>query len=147
MLLSFLHQVTADTLNAVRAALRDCIEVQHVAIQTIDRYRDIDDDEGLLLQLFEDLLDDSPAVGFATAQVLSAIARNLYLSPNLRERIIEAMVKAIDDERSQRSVYLFSKREVTYQNYVYEIKYKGQLDEILYGMVTRLSGVTDFRDR
>ncbi|MBW4669949.1 MAG: CHAT domain-containing protein [Cyanomargarita calcarea GSE-NOS-MK-12-04C] len=145
VLLSYFYSVTEETIAAFKVALRDVIEVQDVAIQTIDRYREIDPNE--LPQLFEDLLDLSPAVGFATAQMLAVIARNVYLKPYLREEIIRAFVKAIDDDFSKRDVYLFVKEEVPYQNHVYRIKYKGQLDEIFYKIVTQLSGITDIGKR
>jgi hypothetical protein len=119
-----------------------------VAIQTIDRYREIDPD--LLPELFEDLLDKSPAVGFATAQILAAIAQNAYLDPRLREEIIKAFVEAIDDDRSKRDVYLLVKEEVPYNNHIshiYRIEYKGQLDEIFYDIVTQIIGIIDIDKR
>lgn len=145
VLLSYFYSITEETIDALKVALRDVVEVQDVAIQTVDRYHEIDSD--LLPQLFENLLDPSPAVGFATAQMLAVIARNVYLKPYLREEIIRAFVKAIDNDFSKRDVYLFVKEEVSSQNYVYRIKYKGQLDEIFYKIVTQLSGITDISKR
>ena len=146
VLLSYLHIASEDTILALRTALKDCIEVQHTAIETIDRYRQLDDNN-LLPALFEDVLDESPTVGYSTAMLLSSIAQNIYLAPQLREDIIEALMVAIDDGRSRRSVYLFEKKELSYNDYVYAIAYKGQLDEILYDIVSQLSGMKDLSVR
>ena len=145
VLLSYFYRVTEETIAALKVSLRDFVEVQYVAIQTIDRYREIDPD--LLPELFEDLLDKSPAVGFATAQILAAIAQNAYLDPRLREEIIKAFVEAIDDDRSKRDVYLLVKEEVSYNNHIYRIEYKGQLDEIFYDIVTQIIGIIDIDKR
>ncbi|MDF5726840.1 MAG: hypothetical protein PUP92_02110 [Rhizonema sp. PD38] len=143
VLLSYFYCVTEESITALKASLRDVVQVQNVALQTIDRYREIDPDSDLLPQLFENLLDPSPSVGYVTAHMLAAIARNVYLAPHLREEIIEAFVQAIDNDRSKQDIYLFVEEEMSYNNSVVQIKYKGQLDEVFYEIVTQLSGITN----
>ncbi|MBE9082831.1 NACHT domain-containing protein [Tolypothrix sp. LEGE 11397] len=145
VLLSYFYCVTEETISALKLSSQDVVEVQNVAIQTLDRYREFDAD--VLPELFDGLLDSSPAVGFMTARILAAIARNVHLEHFEREKIIKAFVEAINDNRSKRDVYLFVKEEVSYNKHIYQIKYKGQLDEIFYEIVTQLSGITNIGKR
>ncbi|MEA5471938.1 hypothetical protein, partial [Spirulina sp. 06S082] len=145
ILLSYFYDVTEETIFALKAGLQDVVAVQDVVIQTVDRYREIDLD--LLRELFEDLLNPSPAIGFVTARMLVSVARNMYTPPSLREEIIEAFVEAIDDDRSKQDVYLFLNKAGSFTNCDYQIEYKGQLDVIFYEIVTQLSGITNLGKR
>lgn len=139
VLLSYFYCVTEETVTALKVSLRDVVEVQHIALQTVERYREVEAD--LLPQLFNDLLNPNPAVAYTTARMLTAIARNAYLSPHVREEIVAAFVAAIDGGRSNRDVYLLIKKEVAQNGHAYQIEHQGKLDEIFYEIVTQLSGI------
>jgi hypothetical protein len=143
ILLSYFHCITEETIAALEVSLRDVVEVQNVAIQTLERYREIDQDSDLLTKLFENLLDSSPSVGYVTARMLAAIARNAYFNPDLREKIIAAFIEAIDNNLSRRDVYLLVKKEISKNNHIYQVEYKGQLHEIFYEIIIQISGISN----
>ncbi|HYU31647.1 MAG TPA: CHAT domain-containing protein [Thermoanaerobaculia bacterium] len=140
-LLSFLRRLTAHATAALRSGLRDVIDVQATALGTIDRYREIDPD--LLPELFRDLHDPSAATGFATGQMLAAIARNAHLDPGLRRLVAEGIAAAIEDPRLQCEVYIILKKQ--YQEH--HIEHQGRLDRILYKVFMELSGLADLGDK
>lgn len=145
VLLSYLRRITPNVTAALRTALRDVVEVQVVVLQSVTRYRELESD--FLPQLIEDLRDPSPVVGYATAQMLAAVARNIHLSPDVRNAIIEAFAETIEHPGSQRDVYLLITEGGPLQATSYAIKHMGRLDEILYRLLVELSGISDIGPR
>lgn len=144
-LLSFLRRITPNITTVLKAGLRDVPAVQKIVFQTLDRYRNVEPD--FLPQLFKDLLHPSPSIGFATVEMLAAIGNNIYLSPQIRELMMEQLVNAIHDSKSQREVYLLVHEEVSYNYSIFKIKHMGRLDKLFYKIVIQLSGIADIGSR
>jgi hypothetical protein len=142
VLLSYLRRATPHSLAALRAGLRDVVLVQETAVQSLDRYRDID--PLFLADLLQGLRDPSPAYAFASAGMCAAIARNIYLPPQCRQQIQAALVEAIQSPESQRDVYLLLTGGIPEG---YRIEHKGRLDQVFAQILVELSGLADLDTR
>ena len=131
VLLSHLRRISRDTVTALRAGLRDVADVQETVLQVLDRYREIDD--GLLPELVRNLHDPSPAVAFATGQLLASLARNSYLESS-RPAIAAALAELLDSAHSSRDVYVLTDRSFR------RMEHRGRLDELLYRLLSEIQG-------
>lgn len=141
VLLSYLRRITRHSLSALRAGLRDVVDVQEVALQTVERYREIE--EGLLPDLVRDLRDPSPAVAYATGQMLAALARNLHLPVAVRQVVAEALAGALEAPECRRDVYVL----VRESNDRIRVENRGRLDEIFYRLVSEILGTVNVSTR
>ena len=141
VLLSYLRRITRHSLAALRAGLRDVADVQEVALQTVERYREID--EGLLPELVRDLRDPGPAVAYATGQMLAALARNLHLPVAVRQVVAEALAGALEAPECRRDVYVL----VRDPNDRVRVEHRGRLDEIFYRLLSEILGTVNVSAR
>ncbi|MES1243930.1 MAG: NACHT domain-containing protein [Acidobacteriota bacterium] len=137
VLLSCLRRINRHSLSALRAGLRDVADVQEVALQTVERYREID--EGLLPELVRDLRDPSPAVAYATGRMLSTLARNLHLPVVVRQVVAEALAEALEAPECRRDVHVL----VRDRNDCIQVEHRGRLDEIFYRLLSEILGTVN----
>lgn len=134
VLLSHLHRIHRHSLSALQAGLRDVVDVQEIVLQTVDRYREID--EKLLPELLEDLRDPSPAVAYTTSRMLASLARNTRLPASVRKAVIEALAGALETPESRRTVHVLV-RDATEGT---KIEQRGNLDETYFRLLSELVG-------
>lgn len=123
--LSHLRRVTPDVAEALLAAIRDVGRVQQNALAAAERFRLAEGE--ILPALTAALRDESAATAYAAGQVLAALARD----PARQMDIVQALAAAVREPSNHRPVYALEDRE---------IKYFGQLDELLYALLVQVAG-------
>ncbi|RME85395.1 MAG: hypothetical protein D6775_02965, partial [Caldilineae bacterium] len=127
--LSHLRRVTPAVAQALLVALRDVGRVQQDALAAAERFRLAEGE--IVPALAAALRDESAATAYAAAQVLAALGRGREAAER-QPAIVAALADAIRDSRSRRPVYVLEGGE---------IKYLGQLDDLLYRALVGVAGV------
>ncbi len=145
VLLGLGRRVTEHALAALRAALRDVIDVQRTARQSVGRYREIE--PHLLPPLIGDLGSESPALALAAGRMLAALARNAHFSPEVRGTIVEGLAAAVGDGQARRHVYLLVEEARGPHHKRQRITHRGRLDELFHQLLVELAGMVDLFGR
>ncbi|MFL5624312.1 MAG: NACHT domain-containing protein [Ktedonobacteraceae bacterium] len=124
--LSYLRVVTEDVALALLAGCQDIEEVQQDAIAAVSRFQYI---EGNPIPILAGALTgESTHTAYAVAQLLGALGISAASEvAGLREQIIEALINALKDPKSQRDVKISLER-------------KGKLVDTLYKALLQVAG-------
>jgi len=124
--LSYLRSVTSDIVPALLAGCRDTKAVQRDTIASAGHFQLIDGNP--LPQLIAALTSESSSTAYAIAQLLGALGTSIASdTANLRRQIIEALVEALKDPRSQREVFIDGENQ-------------GELEDALYTSLLQVAG-------
>lgn len=140
ILLSYLREASSDALAAIKSGLRDVYHVQKSTLDSVGRYRDVE--PSFLRSLLQELYSPSPAMACSAGQLLRSLANNLHLATEMRDEILHAIARAVEDERSGREVYVYES-----ENTGVEIRHLGRLDEIFFQILLELGGIADLNNR
>ncbi len=102
-LLGVLRHGSAPVLRSLQQALLDVPQVREAALESIPQLRNVD--QAVVDQLIAALSGRSAIAAWAAAQLLTIIGQNASTPFGQRQRIIGALVSAIQDPSSRRSVF------------------------------------------
>jgi hypothetical protein len=132
VLLGCLRRVSTATVEALHAAMRDVVFVQHGALDAVRRFRHLDG--ALWKQLFDGLRHPSAMVSYATARVLAALGRGERTRPDERRRIIRALAEAILDTPLSSRIVHFGHVDARVPN-------QPRLDQVFYRALMYVAGM------
>jgi len=135
------RHMSLDTVAAFRTAMQDVFYVQQTALETLDRYRSVD--QSAFDVLVTSLQDDSVTFAYSCARLLDTLARNSKLDARIRERIVAAFTDAIDDPLSNRDVYVIAWNQKQNEEKALTIEWRGLFRDHLGRWLGELSGVAD----
>ncbi|MCB8978649.1 MAG: hypothetical protein H6657_14610 [Ardenticatenaceae bacterium] len=135
ILLSYLRRVTNDVVIAIKTALNDVEYVQEKVLQSVLRFRHVDDD--LLQELEEYLYDKSVAISYTITQLFQALGTTEKTSFENRQRIMNYLAKAIENPLSKREIYILQETDSKRV-----IKHIGTLNNVMYKALVNISGVS-----
>jgi len=124
--LSYLRTVTPAIIPALLASCYDTEDVQQEAIIAASHFQSV---EGNLLPLLlEQVSGESVISAYTVAHLLNALGGSAASeTSDMGNKIIEAVVEALKNEKSQREVYITGES-------------KGKLEDVLYATLLRVAG-------
>ena len=138
-LMALTRHMSLDTVAAFHTVMQDVHYVQQSALETLDRYRSID--QSALEELIASLRNESVTFAYSCAQLLDTLARNSKLDARIRERVIAAFTEVIDDPLSDRDVYVWNQKQ--HDDKALTIEWRGPFRNHLGRWLGELSGVAD----
>lgn len=137
-LLSFVGTIDTGVVEAIQAGLRDNVLVQKTLLQTLDRYRAIDEDA--VKALLRGVDQPSASFAFTSLRLLRAVAQNPRFDEASRRMIVEFVAQALDRPLAARDVYLCATTRDDPANDGWRIRYAGRLGDACYELLSELSG-------
>lgn len=126
--LGYLFTLTSQILPVLLAGCQDVESVQHAAIKAAGCFQTIEDKHFPLSSLTERLTDESASTAYAVAHLLEALGTSAAgTSTGFHERIIAALIQALKDPSSKRSIVIAGQD-------------KGILEDALFDVLLRVAG-------
>lgn len=153
--LAHLRTVTPRAVAALQAAMRDVAYVQDSALLATTQFRRIEGRylEGLLAQLDGDATSASAAAAYTVGSLLVALGREERTDLADRQRIVEALARAIRAPHTREDVYVVAVRRervtrdgqehesIQYGTLHQDLRHAGRLDHCFYQMLAQIAGV------
>jgi len=139
-LLSLLRTIKPDIVEALQSTLHDVYDVQNRAIEAASRFSNVGNE--FLPKLCKGLYHESSVVSYATARILTVIARNEKITREQRFEIMQALRKAINHPSSRRGVYIMG-GSLSLGDDSFRIEYLGRLEELFYEFLSQITGVAN----
>ncbi|HEX2080028.1 MAG TPA: hypothetical protein VHG08_20080, partial [Longimicrobium sp.] len=153
--LAYLRTVTPRVVAALQAAMRDVVYVQDSALLATAQFRRIEGRylDGLLAQLDEGAASASPAAAYAVGSLLVALGREERTDFADRQRILEALARAVRAPHTREEVYVLAVRRervttdgqehetIQYGALEQDLRHAGRLDHCFYQMLAQIAGM------